>query len=303
MSFSGIFSANLRKAVLGGLLVFFLLGTAAFSAIAKDPFPLIVVDKSKNKLFVAEYQNNEIQLKNEMHTTLGKVLGDKQVEKDLKTPEGIYFFTTKHQPPALKPKFGVLGLMVNYPNPVDLKSGKTGYDIMVHATDDPSRLERKLDSEGCIVVNNDQVRAIAGHVRLGLSPILIYDELKNEYLQASFRPSVREAFQRWLGAWAGKDIDTYAAAYAPDFSFGGMNLAAYKQYKKGLTQKYSHIDVRAENVRTYFHPKYDVVTFTQHYASDLKGGGKGFRSTGTKTLYFNKDNQIIVEAYSNLQED
>lgn len=286
-----------------GFVSVFLAASTAFPAIAKDPFPLIVVDKAKNKLFKATYNGSGIELLDGMHATFGKVLGDKQVEKDLKTPEGVYFFVSRHEPPALKPKFGVMGLMVNYPNPLDRKYGKTGYDIMVHATDDPARLERKLDSEGCIVVNNDQIRAVNRHVRLGLSPILIYDELKEDYLRADFRPSLRDAFERWLNAWKTKDIETYANTYVRDFSYNGMNYDAYKRYKKGLNQKYSTIDVKAENVRFYYHPKYDVVTFTQDYASQLKGGGAGFRSRGTKMLYFNKDDQIVVEAYSNLQED
>lgn len=285
------------------LIAAVLLVVPTITTAAKDPFPLIVVDKSKNKLYLASYNQSQIILGDAIHATLGKMKGDKQIEKDLKTPEGIYFFTNRIEPPALARKFGVLALKLNYPNPIDEMSGKTGYAIMLHATDDPDRLNRDLDSEGCVVISNEQIKSIARTVHVGLTPILIYDELKSDFLKADAAPKVKEAFEKWLHAWSGKDIDSYAASYSPEFTFNGMNLKAYKDYKKNLNQKYASIDVRAENVRFYHHPKYDVVTFTQLYDSALRGGGKGFHSAGTKTLYFNKDDQIVVEDYSNLKEN
>jgi hypothetical protein len=64
--------------------------------------------------------------------------------------------------------------------------------------------------------------------------------------------------------------------------------------------------VKADNLRFYYHPKYDVVTFTQRYDSTFKNGAKAFHSSGTKVLYFVKNGaqyKIINESYSNLVED
>ena len=60
-----------------------------------------------------------------------------------------------------------------------------------------------------------------------------------------------------------------------------------------------------ENVRYFRHPKYNVVIFTQNYESTLKKGAAGFKSAGTKILYFMKQNEkykIAVEDYTTQRE-
>lgn len=282
------------------------LTTSNVNAHAHDPFTVVLVDKSKNELHLGTYNDDKIEIKKTFHTTLGKALGDKMIENDLKTPEGIYFFTSLFRQPALKKKFGVMALLMNYPNPLDRAAGKTGYDIMLHATDDPSRLQRKLDSEGCVVIDNPIIEEVSKSVRLGLTPIIVYSELKKEFLSASHKPEVQAAFDRWIKAWNSKDIDNYIGSYATNFKFNGMNLKRYKEYKNTLNQKYSAINVDAKHVRYFYHPKYDAVYFTQHYESKLKGGSNGFKSAGTKVVYFVKEEggyKIANESYSNLQED
>ena len=199
-----------------------------------------------------------------------------------------------------------MALMLNYPNPIDQLAGKTGYDIMLHATDDPPRLKRDYDSEGCVVVDNPEIEEISKSVRLGLTPIIIYPELKEEYLKSDAKPVVKEAFNRWLNAWNSKDLENYIASYASGFHYNGMNLKQYRDYKASLNKKYSQINVKAENLRFFYHPKYDVVSFTQVYESKLKNGAKGFKSAGTKHLYFVKDGsslKIADESYSSVKED
>lgn len=262
---------------------------------------MVLVDKSAHKLFLAEAEEGKIEIKKSYHVTLGKALGDKIVENDLKTPEGVYFFTTKLTPPSLKKKFGVMALLTNYPNPIDRLEGRTGYDIMLHATDDPSRLKRDYDSEGCVVIDNPEILEISKSVTLGLTPFVIYPELKEQFLESDSNPEVRAAFQSWIDAWRGKDIDSYIGAYDEKFSYNGMNLKSYKQYKNNLNKKYSEIKIDVQKIKYIYHPKYNVVMFTQKYESKLKGGGKGFSSIGTKMVYFVKEGdkyKIASEHYT-----
>ena len=296
---------SLGAKIIVGLGVGFGIGTSA-NARAHDPFNLIVVDKLKSQIYQAQYNSDHIELKKSYHVTLGKARGDKVMEKDLKTPEGVYFFTAKLTPPSLKKKFGHMALMMNYPNPIDQLEGKTGYDIMLHSTDDPPRLKRDLDSEGCVVIDNSEIEELSQSIRLGLTPIIIYPELKPEFLRSDAKPDLKQAFQKWLSAWNGKDLDTYIGAYTNNFSYRGMDLKRYRDHKKSLNLKYAEIHVVADNLRFFYHPKYDVVSFTQRYDSALKSGSKGFVSSGTKMLYFVKDSthyKIANESYSNLKED
>jgi murein L,D-transpeptidase YafK len=295
-----------HKGFVLGLLVSSALFVPPVSARAHDPFPVLLVDKATNSILIGSYQSDHIEVAKKYHVTLGKVKGDKEAESDLKTPEGVYFLTAKLTPPSLKKKFGIMAYMMNYPNPIDHLRGKTGYDIMLHATDDPSRLNKDYDSLGCVVVDNSQLEEISKTVRLGLTPIIIYPELKQEYLSASAKPDVREAFDKWLKAWNGKDLDNYIGAYAKSFHYNGMNVKQYRDYKAQLNQRYAQITVKADHLRFYWHPKYDVVSFTQVYESRLKNGSKGFKSSGTKNVYFVHEDgtlKIADESYSSIRED
>lgn len=290
-----------------GLLAGLAMGilTTSGNARAHDPFTVVLVDKGKNQLHLGKYNGDAIEIAKSFHVTLGKVRGDKVAEKDLKTPEGVYFFTNKLTPPSLKKKFGVMAFMLNYPNPIDQAAGKTGYDIMLHSTDDPPRLKRDLDSEGCVVIDNPEITEVSQHIRVGLTPIIVYPEMKPEYLKSGFRPELHNAFEKWMKAWEGKDIDGYIGSYSSTFKYNGMNLKRYREYKLALNKKYDTIDVGAKNVRYFYHPKYDVVTFTQNYVSTIKGR-QAFKSAGTKVLYFVKEGEsykIANESYSNLREE
>ena len=133
--------------------------------------------------------------------------------------------------------------------------------------------------------------------------MVIYPELKKEFLKNDFDQTLVTTFENWVKAWGTKDIDTYIGTYSKSFSFNGMSLSKYRDYKNGLNKKYSEIKVAAENVRYNYHPKYHVVTFVQNYASKLASGGQGFQSLGTKMLYFVKEDgayKIINESYTNL---
>ncbi len=282
--------------------------TLFFSKIgwAQNPFDIVLVDKAKNQLYLALYNDHKIEIQKQYHATLGKSLGDKVKENDLKTPEGVYFFTSSIKPPGIKKKFGALALMLNYPNPIDQLDGKTGYDIMLHATDDPTRLKRNLDSEGCVVVDNHEVLEISKSVRLGLTPMIIYPSLQPEYLQVDSNKEIRQAFSNWLAAWQNQDLESYISYYTQSFKFGGMNLKQYQEYKRALNERYEKILVETRNLRFFYHPKYDVVTFTQEYQSWHPNKKQAFKSSGTKVLYFVKENsnyKIANESFSQLKED
>src|SRR5690606_30661250 len=103
----------------------------------KKFYSTILVDKATNSLELANLQDGEYVTLQKIHATLGKVRGDKEQEGDLKTPEGIYTFTQILKPPALPAKYGIMAFVVNYPNNYDRIAGRTGFGIMLHATNTP----------------------------------------------------------------------------------------------------------------------------------------------------------------------
>lgn len=263
----------------------------------------ILVDKKTNQLHVAQYLDGAYKVIKSYHATLGQVRGDKYSEGDLKTPEGIYTFKNKQTPPSLKPKFGKMAFSLNFPNSFDQIAGNTGSSIMLHATNEPERLKKNYDSEGCVVVNNEEITEISQSIRVGLTPILVFSELTDDYLKPGQTAGLKEFFQSWISTWEGKSIDHYIEHYHSDFSANGMNRDQWKNYKKSLNERYSTIRINPEEVHYYRHPKYSTITFTQNYTSQLKTGGTGHRSRGTKILYVAEEAgapKIISETYTNL---
>jgi murein L,D-transpeptidase YafK len=283
-----------------GFLCLFLLGQGV--AHARVP-TAILVDKKTNQLFVTEYQDGQYRTLKTYHATLGKVQGDKEQEGDLKTPEGIYLLTSRLVPPSIKPKFGVMAFYVNYPNPFDRLAGRTGFDIMLHATNEPERLKQDYDSEGCVVVKDQEILEIEPFVQVGLTPLLIFSELTDEYRSPGQSEPLKAFFQNWVKAWEARDTEAYIQGYHSDFTANGMDRDAWRTYKKNLNSRYETISIGPEKVFYYRHPKYSVVTFTQNYRSTLKGGRKGHQSRGTKILYIAEEAgqpRIIAESFTQL---
>jgi murein L,D-transpeptidase YafK len=267
------------------------------------PKTAILVDKKTNMLYLTEYVDGEYKVLKEYHATLGQVKGDKEDEGDMKTPEGIYTFKALRTAPGLARKFGSMAFPLNFPNTYDVMAGHNGSGVMLHATDTPDRLNQNYDSLGCIVVNDNEIKEIFPHIRLGLTPILVFPELTAEYMKPGQDTELKAFFQSWIKSWETKDLDDYITHYHTDFNAQGMSKDKWKSYKGNLNKRYSSIEIGPEDVLYYRHPKYSMITFTQNYRSKLKGGGWGHRSRGTKILYIAEEGgkpKIIAETYTTL---
>jgi murein L,D-transpeptidase YafK len=196
-----------------------------------------------------------------------------------------------------------MAFYIDYPNTYDQLAGRTGKDIMLHATDTPDRLSKDYDSLGCVVVRNEELEQIKPYVKLGLTPIIIFPELTEEYLKPGTDEHIKGFFESWIKAWETKDLNQYIEHYHTDFASAGKNKTQWHDFKDGLNHRYATIEVQPENVIYYRHPKYSMITFTQNYRSKLVTGGWGHRSRGTKILYIAEEAgqpKIIAETYTNL---
>lgn len=267
---------------------------------------LILVDKKTNTLSIAHYEpDDSFKILKTYHATTGKVKGDKEEEGDLKTPEGVYQFSMCLKPPGLKAKFGPMAFYVNYPNAYDQIAGRNGNDIMLHGTDEPSRLKKDFDSEGCVVVKNEDLPDIRAAVQVKLTPILIFKELTPEYQKGGRDEKLHRFFDSWIKDWESRDVEKYMSHYHTDFASPikghTFDREAWKAYKTALTKRYTSISVNASDPYFFRHPKYTMMMFTQDYDSKIKGGRKGHVSRGTKILYIAEENgepKIISENFT-----
>ena len=100
-------------------------------------------------------------------------VGDKKVEGDGKTPEGLYYIDRKNP----KSRY-FLSLGISYPNSNDIAEAETlgqspGEDIFIHGQDRKPNLLKPDWTAGCISLRNYEMREIYQNVKVG-TPILIH---------------------------------------------------------------------------------------------------------------------------------
>ena len=152
----------------------------------------IIVEKSTHRLYFYDGEN----LVKNFRVTTGKRRGNKQVVKDLKTPEGVYFLTEFLEDVDLPSRYGARAIVLDYPNPIDKFQGKTGSGIWLHGTDEPPRLARPYDSRGCVVMLNDDMLEVADLITLNSTPVVIVENLKSVSAEESRKEFERIA--RWF---------------------------------------------------------------------------------------------------------
>ncbi len=137
---------------------------------------LILVDKGKDEFFYLEKHGNEIT---RLHypSIHGEKEGDKQVQGDLKTPEGVYFVRGKIQVPLDFEMYGDHAYPLNYPNPIDVLRGKTGGGIWIHSKGNPIAGQV---TQGCVAIDLADIKALDKYLQAG-TPVLIAQGIKSSF--------------------------------------------------------------------------------------------------------------------------
>ena len=132
----------------------------------------IAVDKSRREVFVLEETKDHYRIVKSYSANFGRERGDKVVQGDLKTPEGMYYITAIKRQQELAAQYGPRAYVLNYPNDVDRAQGKTGYGIWIHGSGIGPATR---PSEGCVVVNDLDVAALEEYAEPGTA-VYIYPE-------------------------------------------------------------------------------------------------------------------------------
>ncbi len=137
---------------------------------------LILVDKGKDEFFYLEKHGSEIT---RLHypSIHGEKEGDKLVQGDLKTPEGVYFVRGKIQVPLDFEMYGDHAYPLNYPNPIDILRGKTGGGIWIHSKGNP--IEGQV-TQGCVAIDLADIKALDKYLQAG-TPVVIAQGIRSSF--------------------------------------------------------------------------------------------------------------------------
>lgn len=253
------------------------------ASVTKD-MVILEVDKSALKAELRTWPEDadKSSLLMTFRIAIGKEEGDKQIEGDNKTPEGIYFSESLIDGSTLPAKYGPKAIPINFPNPHDQMLRKTGYGIWLHGVEADQRVEQAKVTEGCVAFYNADILTLARWVKPYQVPIVIAKDT-NKVNQAADLQAVRERTQAWLAAWENRDVEAYGSFYGDDFRFNRMNAESYRAHKARIFKSYKNMTIKSDGMRILTHPKYAMAIMNQ----DFNGDGR-YTSSGRKVLYWTK---------------
>lgn len=262
-------------------------------SLADEVTSAVVVDKSRNRLYLFENLGSDRppRLVVDYYSVFGKLPGNKQERGDLRTPEGVYFVTGHIPGERLPNRYGTQAFPLDYPNEFDLRSGKSGSGIWLHGTDRDYYSRPPQDSDGCVVLANDDLQALGRHLSPGKTPVVIADSL--EWVSATEWRSRREELvavvETWRRDWE-SDIERYLRHYSSDFRADGIDAAKWSQRKRQLARGKGLRQVDLDRLSLYAYPAAAsngrplvVADFRQQYRSET------FHSEMEKRLYLIKE--------------
>lgn len=268
---------------------------------------VILVEKSTHQIHIYENSGSNPKLVKTFAAATGKVTGNKYVEGDHKTPEGIYILEDFLSKEELLRRHGKAGEIygsgafpTNYPNFIDQMLGKKGSGIWLHSTDNDNRISKGLDSRGCVVVQNNDLREIAQYIELGHTPIIVVQDVFHLTSNAweRNRKDISKLVETWAKAWQEKDFNKYIGSYDEkefhDRSKGNYN--AYKAYKKAVFSRNDSPEIKMNFISILSMNDYAVVQLEQDYRSSV------INDIGKKTLYLKKDSNYDWKIVGELWE-
>lgn len=233
---------------------------------ASQPYA-IAVDASRSRLYVFANSARGPELVDDFYVTVGKQGVDKLSEGDQKTPLGIYFITGQIERKALEDRFGAGALPLNYPNAYDRQRGRTGRGILLHGVPSATYARPPQDSDGCVVLSNDDLVGLSSRLPERDTPVLITRQIDwrtPQAAQAAAQPQFLQAFERWTRARLAADGDTIASFYP---SAGAAELLAGARQRQRTAPPPAAI---ADTSMVAWHTDRDlmVVTFREQAGDD-----------------------------------
>ena len=131
---------------------------------------IILVNKGDKTLKLAEFLNGKYFVVEEFDVSIGKLMGPKTLEGDLRTPVGKYKILQVKKDRELHSQYGPFAFVLNYPNERDLSLGKTGNGIWIHGSGSNTR---SPETKGCIELGNSDLVRLRNYIQVK-TPVYIF---------------------------------------------------------------------------------------------------------------------------------
>ncbi|MDR0441405.1 MAG: L,D-transpeptidase family protein [Candidatus Accumulibacter sp.] len=259
----------------------------------------IVIDTRKSRLYL--YRNDidaggRPRLVTDYYMSQGKLGADKTREGDKKTPTGVYYVTSSLNPKEIGDLYGTGAFPINYPNEWDKRQGRKGHGIWLHGTPSDTFSRPPKASDGCMVLANIDLDALAVNLQIGLTPVIISNSI--EWLSfddwQKERAVLDKKIEEWRKDWESRDVARYLKHYSKEFATNNQNREQFAAQKRRVNAKKTWIKLGLSNISMFRDPGKDelvVVSFDQDYRSSnlnnrMKKRQYWIREDGTWKIIF-----------------
>ena len=232
----------------------------------------VVVDTRKSRLYLYQNANGQPRFVADYYISHGKAGTDKLREGDKKTPIGVYHVTASLPRQKLTDFYGSGAFPISYPNEWDKRHGRNGHGIWLHGTPSDTFSRPPKASDGCVVLANRDLDALAKNLQIGLTPVIISNSI--EWLSLddwqAERRALLDSIEAWRQDWESLDTGKYLAHYSIRFRSGNLNVEQWAAQKRQINAGKQWIKVAALNISMFRNPGQEelvVVTFDQDYRS------------------------------------
>ncbi len=240
-----------------------------------DQHYAIVVDTQKSRLYVYENDSSSGRPRfvADYYVTQGKLGADKVSEGDKKTPIGVYHVTADLSRRKLADLYGSGAYPISYPNEWDRRQGRSGSGIWLHGTPSDTFSRPPRASDGCVVLANNDLNAVAKNLQVGLTPVIISNSV--EWLSLDDwnkeRGELNRSLEAWRSDWESRDTERYLRHYSRRFQAGNQNFEQFATQKRQVNAGKEWIKVKTDKLSVFRNPGREevvVVTFDQDYRSN-----------------------------------
>ena len=232
----------------------------------------IVIDTQKARLYLYQNDNGRPRFVADYYISYGKLGAGKMREGDKRTPTGVYHVTSSLSTKKLGDFYGSGAFPINYPIEWDKRQGRNGYGIWLHGTPSDTYSRPPKASDGCVVLSNADLNALAKNLQIGLTPVIIsnsiewlsHDDWQNE------RTGLNKKIDEWRADWESRDVGRYLKHYSTKFRTKEQTYEQFAQQKRQVNAGKEWVKVKLSNVSMFRDPKDElvVVTFEQDYQSN-----------------------------------
>ena len=229
-----------------------------------------------------------VDYRGDIHMSIGQNGDGKQRNGDRKTPLGIYFVTEQLDTSRMHEKYGIMAFTLDYPNALDRRMERTGTGIWVHGVDRRSGERPEWDTDGCIALPNENLKALESRFLPNVTPVLISHSLAwvPRRQVDELRRELDVAVSLWVDSQQNGDMHSYLMLYDDDFRHWGMRKTEWIALKNETLASRSVQEIAISDVLLLADPAADEIYLSRFRMVTTEEAGT---VVVTKRLYWRRD--------------